>query len=92
MAAGLPVIATDVGGVRELVVEGETGLLVPPAESVAMAAALERLLAQPELRRRLGTAGRRRAREHFDIRAARDAHVRLYVAELEREGIGSAIP
>ncbi len=87
MAAGLPVVASDVGGVREQVADGETGLLVPPADPHALAAALERLLADPRLRLGLGEAGRARAREHFDIGAARDAHVAVYLAELERCGV-----
>ena len=89
MAAGLPVVASDVGGVGELVVDGATGLLVPAGDPAALAAALERLLADPELRRRLGAAGRERARERFDLRAARDAHVSLYVRELERRGVSA---
>ena len=84
MAAGLPVVASDVGGVPELVVDGVTGLLVPPGDPAALAAALERLLADAALRRRLGAAGRERAEERFDVRAARDAHVAVYLAELAR--------
>jgi glycosyltransferase involved in cell wall biosynthesis len=86
MAAGLPVVATDVGGVGELVAHGVTGLLAPPGDPDALAAALERLLADPALRRTLGAAGRERARERFDLRAARQAHVALYTRELERCG------
>src|SRR6266516_1328539 len=58
MAAGLPVVATDVGGVAESVVHGQTGLLVPAGNVTALAAALERLVEDEQLRRRLGTAGR----------------------------------
>jgi glycosyltransferase involved in cell wall biosynthesis len=78
MAAGLPVVAAAVGGVPELVDDGETGLLVPPGRPDAMAAALGRLAADPALRRRLGAAGRRRAEAHFDFEACRRAHVELY--------------
>ena len=78
MAAGLPVVAAAVGGVPELVDDGETGLLVPPGRPDALAAALGRLAADPALRRRLGAAGRRRAEAHFDIEACRRAHVELY--------------
>jgi glycosyltransferase involved in cell wall biosynthesis len=84
MAAGLPVVATDVGGIAESVVDGETGLLVPPGDPGALAVALDRLLTDGELRRRLGTAGRERARRHFDVAAFRRAHVELYRQELER--------
>ena len=69
MAAGLPVVATDVGGVAEAVEDGETGLLVPATDAEALARALERLLADGELRRRLGAAGRARALSLFDSRA-----------------------
>jgi glycosyltransferase involved in cell wall biosynthesis len=65
MAHGRPVVASAVGGLRDLVVDGETGLFVPPGDVPALRAALERLLADSELRRRLGTAARARAREHF---------------------------
>ncbi len=69
MAAGLPVVATRTGGLPEVVVEGETGRLVPPEDPEALARALADLLAQPDLRRRYGEAGRRRARAHHGIRA-----------------------
>lgn len=57
-AHGLPVVAHDVGGVAEAVVDGVTGLLVPPERPAQLAAAFEKLIHDPELRRRLGTAGR----------------------------------
>jgi glycosyltransferase involved in cell wall biosynthesis len=57
-AMGVPVIGTDVGGVPETMLAGETGLLVPPRDPAALAAALETLLADPALRRRMGDAGR----------------------------------
>ena len=66
MLCGLPVVATDIRGPREMVVEGETGFLVPPATVEPLAAALARLAADPTLRARLGAAGRARALEHFD--------------------------
>ena len=87
MAAGLPVVATDVGGVRELVADGETGLLVPAGDPARLAEALRSLLADPALRRRLGAAGHARARERFDLRALRDAHLELYARELTRRGV-----
>jgi glycosyltransferase involved in cell wall biosynthesis len=61
MAHGKPVVATAVGGLVDLVVDGETGLLVPPRDPRALRAALESLLCDRELRGRLGTAGRERA-------------------------------
>jgi len=78
IAAGLPVVATRVGGVPELVVDGETGFLVPPADPAALAAALQRLLDEPELRARLGAAGRVRAEEHFALDSFVESHLDLY--------------
>jgi glycosyltransferase involved in cell wall biosynthesis len=92
MAAGLPVVASAVGGIAELVVDGETGVLVGPADAEALAAALGRLAAEPELRRRLGDAGRARAEELFDLEAFRRAHVELYLRELARAGRAVAAP
>jgi glycosyltransferase involved in cell wall biosynthesis len=87
MAAGLPVVATRVGGVPELVVDGETGLLVPPADPRALAAALQRLLDEPELRARLGAAGRARVEKQFALDSFLDAHLDLYRRALEARGL-----
>jgi glycosyltransferase involved in cell wall biosynthesis len=84
MAAGLAVVASDVGGVAEAVVDGETGLLVPAGDAEALAAALGRLVQDDGLRGRLGASGRARARARFDLPAFRAAHVELYRRELER--------
>ncbi len=65
MAHGRAVVASSVGGLRDLVVDGETGLQVQPGDRTALRAALERLLADPGLRERLGAAGRERARTAF---------------------------
>lgn len=65
MAHGRPVVASAVGGLRDLVVDDETGLSVPPGDVSALRAALERLLGDGELRRRLGAAARERAREQL---------------------------
>ncbi len=78
MAHARPVVATDVGGLRDLVVDGETGLVVPPRDPAALRAALERLLGDEELRRRLGKAGRERARERFSWEAVTDATLAAY--------------
>ena len=67
-ASGLPVIATNVGGLTDIVVDGETGFLVPPDDPDAVAQALQRLLLDPDRRRRMGQAARRRAETHFDAR------------------------
>jgi glycosyltransferase involved in cell wall biosynthesis len=61
MAHGKPVVATDVGGLRDLVVDGETGIVVPPRNTSALRAAIELLLGNADLRARLGAAGHQRA-------------------------------
>jgi glycosyltransferase involved in cell wall biosynthesis len=66
MLTGLPVVATRVRGPREQVVEGETGLLVSPAQIPPLSAALRRLAADPDLRRAMGAAGRARALDRYD--------------------------
>jgi glycosyltransferase involved in cell wall biosynthesis len=69
MASGLPVVATAHGGACEMVVHGETGYLVPWDDAAAVASALEALIQAPELRERLGRAGRERVREEFSQEA-----------------------
>ena len=69
MLSGLPVVATDIRGPREQVIEGETGLLVPPATTEPLAQALTGLAADPALRSRYGTAGRARALARFEEHA-----------------------
>ena len=78
MAHGRAVVASDVGGLRDLVVDGETGLLVPPRDVAALRAALERLLGDAELRRRLGAAGRERVRELCAWSRVTDATIAAY--------------
>ncbi len=78
MAHGRPVVASDVGGLRDLVVNEETGLLVPPRDVPALRAALERLLGDSELRRRMGQAGRARIGEHFTWERFADETLRAY--------------
>jgi glycosyltransferase involved in cell wall biosynthesis len=78
MAAGLPVIATDVGGVGELVLDGETGLLVPPRDPDALAAAIGRLTSDTALRQRMGAASRQRAISCFDLPRFRASHAAHY--------------
>src|SRR5207249_6806625 len=85
MAHGRPVVATGVGGLRDLVVDGETGIVVPPRDPVALRSALERLLGDPQLRRRLGAAGRERARAEFSWERITDETLAAYAeAELGR--------
>jgi glycosyltransferase involved in cell wall biosynthesis len=84
MACGTPVIATRFGSVPEVVVDGETGLLVPPGDVAALRAALERLLGDADLRRRLGAAARERIRERFAWDAVTDATIAVYESALRR--------
>jgi glycosyltransferase involved in cell wall biosynthesis len=78
MAHGRPVVAGAVGGLLDLVVDGETGVHVPPGDVEALRAALRRLLGDPELRRRMGTAGRKRVREQFSWAAVTAATTAAY--------------
>jgi glycosyltransferase involved in cell wall biosynthesis len=78
MALGKPVVATDAGGVPEIVRDGETGLLAPPADPAALAAAVARLVEDAAQRARLGEAGRRRAADEFSLERHRDALRALY--------------
>ncbi len=70
MAAGLPIVASRVGGIPEVVQDGATGLLVPPRDPAALASAVIRLLRDREEAGRLGAAAARRARERYSLRAA----------------------
>ena len=78
MAASLPVVATAVGGLNELVLDEETGLLVDAGNASGLASALARLAGDPELRARLGDAGRRRTEEEYSLNRWRSAHLALY--------------
>jgi len=78
MAAGIPSIATDVGGVADVVRDGETGLLVAPADPDALAGAIVRLAGSPDLARDLSQRAERHVRDHFSSRTMLDAYARLY--------------
>ncbi|HBX71114.1 MAG TPA: hypothetical protein DEH25_17485 [Chloroflexi bacterium] len=78
MAAGLPVIATDVGGNPEVVVDGETGVLVPPRNPQALAGAILQLAANPIERQRMGLAGRQRVEKYFSIQETARKFEELY--------------
>jgi len=78
MCAGLAVVATDVPGHRDVVIHGETGLLVPPDDSAALADAIAELITDPVRRRAMGEAGRRRALEEFGIRLMVDATAAIF--------------
>lgn len=80
MSCGLPVVACAVNGCTELVQQGRTGMLVPPRDAGALAEALQRLCDAPEERRRMGEAGRERARTSFSWNATAAAYARLCAA------------
>ena len=78
MASGKPVVATNIRGCREEVVHDLTGLLVPVSDSKALSEAMVRILSVPELARRMGCEGRRRAEAMFDERDVLDRQVQVY--------------
>jgi glycosyltransferase involved in cell wall biosynthesis len=77
-ACALPIVATDVGGNREIVADGVTGIVVPAANPDTFAAALARLAADPALRRRMGDAARSWARDHGTVAAMARRYLALY--------------
>jgi glycosyltransferase involved in cell wall biosynthesis len=78
MAMQLPVVATTIGAIPEIVEDGVSGLLVPPRDEYALADAISRLLHDPALRETLGANARRRIEERFDIRRNIRAYVELF--------------
>ena len=84
MAAGVPVIATDVGGAKEAIVEGETGFLVPPNDTSAIADRISKLLNMNKIdREQFGIAGRKRVELLFSMDAQLEAFEALYCRELQ---------
>lgn len=84
MACGLPVVTTDIRGCREAVVDGTTGLIVPPRDAQALTAAVSHLLDHPELARQMGDAGRRRAVDLFDTKTVEKRFVQVFDSLLAR--------
>lgn len=78
LASGLPLVATDVGGNREVVSDGVNGYLVPPGDAEALSAALGKVATDPELRHRLGTASRERAIQTYSTQAMVERFEQLY--------------
>jgi L-malate glycosyltransferase len=78
MAAGKSIVATKTGGIPEVVVDGETGILVPPRDHQAMADAIVRLLTDAALRQRMGEAGLRRVRQQFSAERMVQNTLRVY--------------
>lgn len=83
MAAGKPVVATNGGGVPEIVLDGETGYLVPMGDAAALAEAILKLCNAPENAVAMGTAGRKRATLHFSIEATAQNVQKIYEAMLQ---------
>jgi glycosyltransferase involved in cell wall biosynthesis len=85
LASGVPVVASRVGGVPEVVIHGETGLLVPPGDAGQLAQAVSRVAANPAEARRWADCGRKRVRLMFDVNRLADAQAELYQHFLERK-------
>jgi glycosyltransferase involved in cell wall biosynthesis len=85
MAMGLPVVASDVGGMREILSEGAEGFLVPPGDPESLAGALGRLVQDAGLRASLGAQGRARVEERFSLRAITSAYMEAYDKLMEPE-------
>src|SRR5438309_979558 len=78
MALGKPIVASSVPGIRDMVVDGESALLVPPGDPKALASAMERILADEALGHRIGAAAADRARERFSLSRMCDETVRYF--------------
>ena len=87
MAAGLPVVATAVGGTPEVVVDGVTGLLVPPRDSNALVEAMAMLLSDQNLRYRMGRAGQERVKGQFSLERMVRQTQALYERLLKIRGV-----
>lgn len=83
MACERPVVASAVGGIKEVVVDGETGFLVPPADPPALAEALRKVLADPEMGRQMGLKGRWRVEERFSWTSIARQTLKMYEKLLE---------
>jgi glycosyltransferase involved in cell wall biosynthesis len=92
MMMGLPVVATDVAAVSEVVEHGVTGYVVPPLHPRAIAEAAVRLLRDPTLRESMGRAGRQRALERFSLERCAQVHLEAYDHALRRRGRPGVLP
>jgi glycosyltransferase involved in cell wall biosynthesis len=78
MLVGLPCVTTDVGSIGELALDGTTALVVPPENVAALRGALQRLIAEPELRDALGDAARRHCAERMSLERMLDSMEAIY--------------
>lgn len=88
MASGLPSVATDVSGTRQVVIPDVTGYLVPPGDSAALRDAMLRVLVDPVRAQHMGRAARRRVEEQFSARKQAAEHVRRFESDLSRRSAG----
>ena len=82
MASSLPVVATQAGGIPELVIDGETGILVPPGDVAQLADGLCKVLESPQLQKKMGGAGRQRIEERFTLERKLKETEKLYLSML----------
>lgn len=85
MRAGLPIVATDVGGVREVIMDGETGFLVDRGDVIMLRDKLQQLLSNQELRNKMGKAGRKRYLEHFTVEPMLEQTLKVYSKTLKKD-------
>jgi glycosyltransferase involved in cell wall biosynthesis len=86
MASGLPIIATEVSGTKQVMIPDETGLLIPPGSPHDLAEAMLKLLLDPELAGRMGAAARQRVEQGFSASKQAQEHIALYRREWNRSG------
>jgi glycosyltransferase involved in cell wall biosynthesis len=94
-AAGRPIVASDIGGLRDIVVDGETGFLVPPEDRPALVEALRKLIGDAELRGRLGAAAQLRATEFSPtaiVPRFEEAYQLAFARRRAREGMAAPLP